>query len=88
LEKTAAKTTVMLQQAFKALVNHRSTSGFPVSKMATCQLKTCHDLAVLRRAAMRKTSKKFDRPLMKIIERPLSKFLNKQKCHGVPASEF
>jgi hypothetical protein len=60
------------------LINHRSTSGFPLSKKATSQLKTCHDLAVLRRAKMRKTSKKLDRPLMKIVERPLSKFLKKQ----------
>jgi hypothetical protein len=56
--------------------------------MKTCQLKTCHDLVVLQRAEMRKTWKKFDRALMKIVERPLSKFLKKQMCHGVPARNF
>jgi hypothetical protein len=70
------------------LVNQRSTSGFPVSNMATGQLKTCHDLTVLQQTEMRETSKKFDSPIMKVVDRPLSKILNKQMCRGFPASQF
>ncbi|GFU39209.1 hypothetical protein TNCV_1902931 [Trichonephila clavipes] len=42
--KTAAETDGMLQHDFNddALENHKSMSGFPVSKLATCQPKTCH----------------------------------------------
>ncbi|GFU94725.1 hypothetical protein TNCV_3386141 [Trichonephila clavipes] len=56
---------------------------FSRSNLETYPLKECHVLEFLRQDEIIKTLQKSNDQLMKIIERPLIKFLRKLTCLGV-----